>query len=140
MKNVLIWILQWLQGIQVLCQHGFPYFEPPHFPCVSAVSTVCWNNTRTKRDFTTTKGWNKKISLNLRRSFCLISQATNVLKGEYIIHLNSEIYSSVWSSKTLMQNIKVLRYKQIKKVYQIKKLLDNGQSSVLNSDVSYWFT
>ena len=67
------------------------------------------------------KGEAKKNSLNLRHSFCLISLATNMLKGWDIIHLKGEIHSYVWNTKTFMYTIRKLRYKQIKMGYQILK-------------------
>ena len=48
--------------------------------------------------------------------------------------LKGEIHSSVWSTKTFLHDIRELRYKQIKIGYQISKILDIGQSSVLKSD------
>ena len=40
----------------------------------------------------------QKTSLNLCRSFCLISLATNILEGWDIIHLKGEVHSSDWST------------------------------------------
>ena len=52
-------------------------------------------------------------------SFCLISLASNILKGWDILHLKGEIHSSVWSTKTFLYNIRALRYMQNIMWYQI---------------------
>ena len=70
-------------------------------------------------------------------SFCLISLATNMLEG---FILKGGIHSSVSSTKTFLYDIMEPRYKQIKIGYQISKVLNMGQSSVLKSDVQYCFT
>ena len=57
------------------------------------------------------KGVPKKTSLKLRRSFCLISLATNMLEGWDIIHLKGEIHSFVSSTKSFLYDIRELRYK-----------------------------
>ena len=82
----------------------------------------------------------KKTSLNLRRTFCFICLAENMLEGWDIIHLKGEIHSSIWSTKNFLYDKREPRYKQIKIRYQIKKILDSGQSSVLKFDVPYCFT
>ena len=82
----------------------------------------------------------KKTSLNMRRSLGLISLATNMLEGWDIIHLNSRIHSSVWTTKTFLYDIREARYKQIKIGSQISKLSDIGQSNILNSNLPYCLT
>ena len=57
------------------------------------------------------KGVPKKTSLKLRRSFCLISLATNMLEGWDIIYLKGEIHSFVSSTKSFLYDIRELRYK-----------------------------
>ena len=76
----------------------------------------------------------------MRLSFGLIFLATNILEGLDIINLKGGIHSSVWCTKTFLYDIRELRYKQIKMGYQISKIFDIGQSSVLKSDVPYCFT
>ena len=85
------------------------------------------------------KGESIKTSLNLQRSFGLISLPTNMLVGWDIFHLKGGIYSSVWCTKTFLYDIRELRYKQIKMGYQISKIFNIGQSSVLKSAVPYCF-
>ena len=65
---------------------------------------------------------------------------TNRLEGLNIIHLKGGINSSIWSTKTYLYEIREPRYKQIKTGYHISKFLNIGQSSVLKSDVPYYFT
>ena len=57
-----------------------------------------------------------------------------------IFYLKGEINSSTWSTKTFLYEIREPRYKQIKMGYHISKFLNIGQSSVLKSDVPYYFT
>ena len=66
--------------------------------------------------------------------------ATNRLEGLDIFHLKGEINSSIWSTKTFLYEIRKPRYKNIKMGYHISKFLNIGQSSVLKSDVPYYFT
>ena len=68
------------------------------------------------------KGGSKKTSLNLRNSFCLISPATKMIDGWNIIHLKSEIHSSVWSTKTFLYDIRELSYMQNNIGYQISRI------------------
>ena len=56
-----------------------------------------------------------------------------------IFYLKGEINSSTWSTKTFLYEIREPRYKQIKMGHQISKFLNIGQSSVLKSDVPYYF-
>ena len=49
------------------------------------------------------------------------------------------IHSSVWSTLTILYDIREPRYKQNKMGYQIQKILGIGQSCVLKSDVQYGF-
>ena len=56
------------------------------------------------------QGVNKKM----RRSFCLISLATNMLESWDIIHWKGGIHSFLWSTKTFLYDIREPRYKQIK--------------------------
>ena len=77
------------------------------------------------------KGWPKKN---------LTKMATNVPEGWDIIHLKGEVHSSVWSTKTLLYDVREPRYKEIKMGYQITKVLDIGQSSSLKSDVQFCLT
>ena len=72
----------------------------------------------------------KKNSLNWRLSFCLIFLATNMLEGLDISHMKRGSHSSVRSTKSFLYNIRDPRYKQIKMVHQILKILDIELSSV----------
>ena len=58
-----------------------------------------------------------------------------MLDGLNIFNLKSGIHSSVLGIKTFLYNIRKPRYKQIKMAYQILKILDIGQSSILNSGI-----
>ena len=51
----------------------------------------------------------------MRRSFCSISVATNMLEGWDIFHLNGGIHRSMWSTKTFLYDIWGPRYKEIYK-------------------------
>ena len=62
-----------------------------------------------------------------------------MLEGWDIYLLKGGIYSSVWCTKNLLYDIRELRYKQIKMGYQISKIFNIGQSSVLKSAVPYCF-
>ena len=73
-------------------------------------------------------------------SFPLISLSTNILEEWDIIHLKGKIHIYVLSTKTFLYNIREPRYDQIKMGYKISKILEIGQSNVLNSDVPYCFT
>ena len=83
------------------------------------------------------KGESMKTSLILRRTFGLISLPTNILEGWDIFHLKGWIHSSVQCTKTFLYDIREPIYKQIKMGYQISKIFDIGQSSILKSDVPY---
>ena len=63
-----------------------------------------------------------------------------MLEGWDIIYLKGEIHNSVWSTKTFVYGKREPRYKQTKMRYEISKISDTGQSSVLKSDVPYCFT
>ena len=76
------------------------------------------------------------VQKKMRRSFCLISLATNMLEGWDIIHWKGGIHSFVWSTKTFLYDIWEPRYKQIKMGYQISKCLNIGKSSVWKSDTA----
>ena len=76
----------------------------------------------------------------MRRSFGLISLATNMLEGWDINHLKGRLHSSVWTTKKFLHNIREPRYKPIKIGSQISKLSDIGPSNFLNSNVPYCFT
>ena len=67
----------------------------------------------------------------MRRSFCLIPLATNMLESWDIIHWKGGIHSFVWSTNTFLFDIQELRDKQIKRGYQISKCLNIGQSYCL---------
>ena len=67
----------------------------------------------------------------MRRSFCLISLATNMLESWDIIHWKGGIHSFVWSTKNFLYQIWEPRYKQIKMGYQILENLYIGQSLCL---------
>ena len=67
----------------------------------------------------------------MRRSFCLIPLATNMLEGWNIIHWKGGIHGFIWSTKTFLYDIREPRYKQIKMGYQISKCLNIGQSQRL---------
>ena len=43
------------------------------------------------------------VQKNMRRSFCLISLATNMLESLNTIHWKGRIHSFVWSTKTLFE-------------------------------------
>ena len=68
------------------------------------------------------KGGSKKTSLNLRNSFCLIYPATNMIDNWNIIHLKSEIHSSIRSKKTFLYDIRELSYMQNNIGYQISRI------------------
>ena len=68
------------------------------------------------------------VQKKMRRSFCLISLAANMLEGWDIIHWKGGIHSFVWSTKTFLCDIWEPRYKQNKIGYQISKCLNIGQS------------
>ena len=76
------------------------------------------------------------VQKKMRRSFCLISLATNMLESWDIIHWKGGIHSFVWSTKTFLYDIREPRYKQIKMGYQISKCLNIGKSSVWKSDTA----
>ena len=78
------------------------------------------------------KGCTKKKSLNLRRSFRLISLAAYMLEGWNITHLTSEIHTSVWSTKTFLYDIREPRYSNSKwgTRFEKKYLLDNLMSHI----------
>ena len=63
-----------------------------------------------------------------------------MLEGWDIIYVKGEIHSSIWSTKAFLYNKWEPRYNPIKMRYQISKILDSRQSSVLKSDVTYCFT
>ena len=77
------------------------------------------------------KGWPKKDLTKMGRSLCLVSLATNMLKGWDIIHWKGGIHSFVGSTKTFLYDIWEPRYEQIKMGYQISKWLNIGQSQCL---------
>ena len=56
------------------------------------------------------------VSKTMRRSFCLISLATNMLEGWDIFNLNGGIHRSVLSTKSFLYDISEPGYKQIKKI------------------------
>ena len=62
----------------------------------------------------------------LRRSFCLISPATNMLEGYDIFLLKGGIHSFIWSTKTFLYDMRELRYKQNKIGYHISRISNNG--------------
>ena len=64
------------------------------------------------------------VQKKMRRGFCLISLATNMLESLHIIHWKGGIHSFVWSTKTFLYNIREPRYKQIEMGYQISKCLN----------------
>ena len=68
-------------------------------------------DTEFEKDSTFLKGESIKTSLNLPRSFGLISLSTNILEGWGIFHLKGGIHSFVWCSKTFLYDIRELRYK-----------------------------
>ena len=82
------------------------------------------------------KGESKKTSLNLHRSFCLISLVTNILEDWDIIHLKGEIHISVWSTKTFLYDIRELRYGQNNTGYQISRIWNNDHSNFFESDTA----
>ena len=84
----------------------------------------------------TNKGWGKKKLTKLRRSFCLISLATNMLEDWDLFHLKSGINSPVWSTKIFLYHIRKLRYKQIKMEYQI---LNISNIEIWCSILLFWF-
>ena len=70
----------------------------------------------------------------LRRSFYLISLATNMLEGWDIINLNGGIHSSIWITKTFLYDIREPRYKQIKMGYHILK--EDGYWTIKSLEIS----
>ena len=68
------------------------------------------------------------VQKKMRRSFCLISLATNMQEGWRIIHWKGVIHSFVWSTKFFLYDIWEPRYKQIKMGHRISKCLNIGQS------------
>ena len=58
----------------------------------------------------------------MRRSFGLISPATNILEGWDIFHLKGDIHSFVLSTSSFLYDIGELRYKQNKIGYQIRRI------------------
>ena len=76
------------------------------------------------------------VQKKLRRSFCLISLATNMLGGWDISHWESGIHSFGWSTKTFLYDIWEPRYKQIKMGYQISKCLNIEKFSVWKFDTA----
>ena len=73
----------------------------------------------------------------MSRSFYLTSLAANMLEDWDIILVKGGIHSSVWSTQTFLYDIREPKYKQINIGYQIFKIVDIRQSSVLKSDVPY---
>ena len=65
---------------------------------------------------------------NFTLDISIISPAINKLEGWDILDLKGWIHSSVFSTKTLLYDIRDPRCKQIKMEYQIFKNLDIGQS------------
>ena len=63
----------------------------------------------------------------------IISPAINMLEGWDISHLKGEIHSSVWSTKTFLNHIRELRYKQNNMEYKIS---NNEQYYILKSDTA----
>ena len=62
------------------------------------LSNFLWHLIKSKKN-NISKRVKQKTSLNLRNSFCSISPVTNMIESWDIIHLKSEILSSVWSTK-----------------------------------------
>ena len=83
-----------------------------------------------KKDF-----WKKLfvqgVQKKMRRRFCLISLAANMLEGWEIIHWKGGIDSFVWSTNTFLYDIWEPRYKQNKIGYHISKCLNIGQYKCL---------
>ena len=55
-------------------------------------------------------------------SFCLISSATNRVKGWYIFHVKGGKHSSIWSTKTFVYDDGRARNKQNNMGYQTSKI------------------
>ena len=70
---------------------------------------------------------------NFTLGISIISPAINMLEGWDISHLKGEIYSSVWSTKTFLNDIRELRYKQNNMEYKIS---NNEQYHILKSDTA----
>ena len=68
----------------------------------------------------------------IKKNFTL-SLAINMLEGWDISHLKGEIHSSVWSTKTFLNDIRELRYKQNNMEYKIS---NNEQYYILKSDTA----
>ena len=82
-----------------------------------------------------------RVHQKMRQSVCIISLATNMLEGWDIIHLKSDIHSSVWST-TPFCTISGSR-DMSKSKWGIRFLKKNRRywtSRVLKSDVPYFFT
>ena len=62
----------------------------------------------------------------MRRSFCLISLATNMLEGWEIFHLKGGIHRSFWIVRLFLYDIRELRYKQnkISQLFNIAKCVE----------------
>ena len=58
----------------------------------------------------------------MSRSFCLISSATNRVKGWYTFYLKGVNHSALWSTKTFVHDAGKARYKQNNMGYQISKI------------------
>ena len=76
------------------------------------------------------------VKKKMRRSFCLISLAKNMLEGWDIIQWKGGIHSFDWSIKTYLYDIQEPRYKKIKIEYQISKCLNIEKSFVWKSDTA----
>ena len=66
----------------------------------------------------------------------MLSPATTILEGWYILHLKGGIHSSAWSTKTFAYNVREPRYKQNNKGYNISRIWNNEQSHILKSDTA----
>ena len=83
-----------------------------------------------KNSISLTTGCFKK---NFTLGISIISPAINMLEGWDISHLKGEIHSSVWSTKTFLNDIRELRYKQNNMEYKIS---NNEQYYILKSDTA----
>ena len=59
-----------------------------------------------------------------------------MLEDWNIIHLKEEIHISVWSTKTCLNDIRELRYKQKDMGYQILRILEKAHTNFFEFDIA----
>ena len=70
---------------------------------------------------------------NFTLGISVISPTINMLEGLDISHLKGEIHCSIWSTKTFLNDIRELRYKQNNMEYKIS---NDEQYYILKSDTA----